>query len=117
MSIHDHFARVPGATTFAVTSGSVEHDAPFRAAQLSGILGMPGGRDLSPALSWSGAPKETRSYAVTIYDPDAPTGSGFWHWAVTNIPPSTTSLPEGAGDEDGTDLPAGAVQLPNDAGL
>jgi hypothetical protein len=78
---------------------------PLPAAQMSGIFEVPGGKDLSPQLSWSGAPAETRSYTVTMYDPDAPSGSGFWHWAVADIPASVT-------DEH---LPAGAVQLPNDA--
>ena len=74
-------------------------------------------RPHSPQLSWRGAPTGTKSYAVTVYDPDAPTGSGFWHWAVANIPATTTSLPEGAGDDAGVDLPAGAFQLPNDTRL
>src|SRR3954470_22942082 len=54
--------------------------------------------NISPALSWSGAPNGTKSFALTIYDPDAPTGSGSWHWVVVNIPPGTTSLPKNAGD-------------------
>jgi Raf kinase inhibitor-like YbhB/YbcL family protein len=65
-------------------------------------------------LSWSGAPEGNRSYAVTVYDPDAPTMSGFWHWAVANIPAGVTSSPEGADDDTGSALPEGAVQLPND---
>ena len=56
------------------------------------------GSNVSPALSWSGAPSGTKSFAVSVYDPDAPTGSGWWHWVVFNIPPGTTSLPKGAGD-------------------
>src|ERR1700712_67544 len=66
----------------------------------------------SPALTWSGAPEGTQSYALTVYDPDAPTGSGFWHWAVYNIPANVTSIPAGAGT-DGA-LPEGAVVLPNE---
>jgi Raf kinase inhibitor-like YbhB/YbcL family protein len=67
-------------------------------------------------LEWSGFPDGTRSFAVTIYDPCAPTASGFWHWAVANISVATTSLPSGAGDDGGSGLPDGAVQLRNDAG-
>jgi Raf kinase inhibitor-like YbhB/YbcL family protein len=82
---------------------------------MSGMFGIPGGQDASPQLSWSDAPEGTKSYAVTVYDPDAPTMSGFWHWAVANIPPTVTTLPEGAGDDTGSGLPDQAVQFPNDA--
>ncbi|MEU8610121.1 YbhB/YbcL family Raf kinase inhibitor-like protein, partial [Actinoplanes sp. NPDC048791] len=115
MSGNDPFARLPEVPSFTLTSTSVEDGKPLAAPQLSGMFGVPGGEDASPQLSWSGAPAGTRSYAVTVYDPDAPTGSGFWHWAVANIPADTTALPEGAGDDTGSRLPAGAVQLPNDA--
>jgi Raf kinase inhibitor-like YbhB/YbcL family protein len=75
-----------------------------------------GGEDLSPALAWSGFPASTQSFAVTMYDADAPTGSGFWHWAVVNLPATTTGLARGAGNDSST-LPAGAFHLPNDARL
>ncbi|WP_033337757.1 YbhB/YbcL family Raf kinase inhibitor-like protein [Catenuloplanes japonicus] len=108
--MNDPFARLPEVPAFTVTSTSVEDGAPFADAQRAG-------KDLSPQLSWSGAPEGTQSYAVTVYDPDAPTGSGFWHWAVADIPASVTSLAEGAGDDTGSGIPDGAYQLPNDARL
>jgi Raf kinase inhibitor-like YbhB/YbcL family protein len=114
-SENDPFARLPEVPRFSVTSTTVSDGEPFPPAQMSGAFGVPGGQDISPELSWSGAPDGTRSYAVTIYDPDAPTGAGFWHWAVADIPASVTKLPEGAGDGTGEKLPDGAFELSNDA--
>jgi Raf kinase inhibitor-like YbhB/YbcL family protein len=73
------------------------------------------GDNISPALSWSGAPAKTKSFALTVYDPDAPTGSGWWHWVVFNIPAEMTSLPEGAGELKNGLIPE-AVQVRNDYG-
>jgi Raf kinase inhibitor-like YbhB/YbcL family protein len=72
------------------------------------------GKNVSPPLQWSGAPVGTKSFALTVYDPDAPTGSGWWHWIVYNIPASVTELALGAGG--GERLPAGAVQARTDFG-
>lgn len=74
------------------------------------------GGNLSPQLSWSGAPEGTKSFALTCFDPDAPTGSGFWHWVVVNIPPHITSLALGAGNPASGALPAGALQVRTDFG-
>jgi Raf kinase inhibitor-like YbhB/YbcL family protein len=113
---NDPFARLPQVPSFTLTSTTVRDGEVLPAAQMSGMFGVPGGADSSPQLSWSGAPEGTQSYAVTVYDPDAPTQSGFWHWAVANIPADVTDLPEGAGDDTGKELPAGAYQLRNDGG-
>jgi len=99
--------------SFAVTSTDVAAEEELRRDQISKVLGA-GGEDISPQLSWSGFPAETKSFAVTMFDPDAPTTSGFWHWAVANLPASVTSLESGAAQRG---LPAGAVQLRNDAGF
>jgi len=74
------------------------------------------GENKSPALKWSGAPKDTKSYALTVYDPDAPTGSGWWHWVVYNIPADATELAAGAGTPSSTTLPKGATQGRTDFG-
>src|SRR5205809_98130 len=109
----DPYAALPSVPAFTVTSTDVTDGDELGDDQVSGILGA-GGRDVSPQLSWTGFPEGTKSFAVTVYDPDAPTASGYWHWAVANLPVTTTSLDTGAGDEAGAGLPDGAVQLRND---
>ena len=74
------------------------------------------GENVSPQLSWENAPADTKSFAITMYDPDAPTGSGFWHWVVFNVPATTTDLKTGAGDAAKNLLPAGAIQSVTDFG-
>lgn len=73
------------------------------------------GENISPQLSWENAPEGTRSFAITLYDPDAPTGSGWWHWVVFDIPATVTELPSGAGTS-GAGLPDGAIQSMTDFG-
>jgi Raf kinase inhibitor-like YbhB/YbcL family protein len=117
MTMNDPFARLPVVPNFTVTSSDVRDGQELPPGQMSGIFGVPGGQDTSPQLSWFGAPPGTKSYVVTVYDPDAPSGSGFWHWAVADVPASVSELPTGVGDEAADGLPADAFQLPNDARL
>lgn len=111
---YNPYESLPALPTFKLTSESFTAGESLAQDQASGIVGA-GGSDISPQLSWSGFPEETRSFAVTVYDPDAPTASGFWHWAVFNLHATVTDLAAGAGD--GSGLPDGAITLANDAGL
>ncbi len=101
--------------SLVLTSPVIKSDATLGEEQVLNGFGC-SGKNKSPALQWTAGPKGTRSYAVTVYDPDAPTGSGWWHWVVYNIPARTTELVTDAGDSRGQQLPAGAVQGRTDFG-
>ena len=110
---YDFLPRVPA---FKVESDTIEDGKPMQLPHASDIFGA-GGQDLSPDLRWAGFPPETKSFVVTCFDPDAPTGGGFWHWAALNLPPTLTELPTGAGTHGGpVELPDSVIQLKNDAG-
>jgi Raf kinase inhibitor-like YbhB/YbcL family protein len=103
-----------GAAGFSLTSPDISADKPIA---MKFVYGDCGGEDLSPELVWSNPPVGTKSFAVLVHDPDAPTGgAGWWHWAVADIPASAAGLPQGAGDASGKKLPAGARQFENDYG-
>jgi Raf kinase inhibitor-like YbhB/YbcL family protein len=100
------------AASFALSSPDIAEGATLGKAQVFSGFGCTGD-NLSPALNWSGVPQGTKSLALTVYDPDAPTGSGWWHWIVIDIPPATAGLPKGV---KAASLPAGAHQGRNDFG-
>jgi Raf kinase inhibitor-like YbhB/YbcL family protein len=97
------------AEGFHLSSKTIAEGQTLNVTQVFQGFGCEGG-NIAPDLAWSGAPEGTESYAITAYDPDAPTGSGWWHWFAFNIPADVTSLSAGEA------LPAGAVALRNDYG-
>lgn len=111
----DPYSFLPPVLAFRLRSDDIADGQALGVAQRSGIFGGPG-QDRSPHLAWEGQPPATQSFAVTCYDADAPTASGFWHWAVLDIPATVTELAAGAGDGSGAGLPDGARTLVNDAG-
>ena len=107
----DPYDLLPPKPSFRLESDDIADGQPVGQRFLHTNIG---GDDQSPQLSWSGFPEQTKGFAVTCYDPDAPTMSGFWHWVLVNLPASVTELPRGAGS--GGALPAGAFHVRNDAG-
>lgn len=102
------------AQDFKLSSTSIAEGTQLAPSFVFEGFGCEGGNQ-SPQLSWSGTPDGTKSFAVTVYDPDAPTGSGWWHWNAINIPASVTSLELGASGNG--KMPAGTVEITNDFGV
>jgi len=100
---------------FTVSSTEIKDGASFTNRQVYKGFGC-SGENVSPQLSWKNAPVGTKGYAVTMYDPDAPTGSGWWHWVVYNLPATTTALQSGAGDVSKKLIPGSATQGRTDFG-
>jgi Raf kinase inhibitor-like YbhB/YbcL family protein len=107
----DPYDVLPSKPTFHLRSDDITDGQPLEKRFAHPSVG---GENVSPHLAWTGHPEPTRGFVVTCYDPDAPTGSGFWHWVLVNLPATTTQLPTGAGAPG--DLPPGAFHVRNDFG-
>jgi Raf kinase inhibitor-like YbhB/YbcL family protein len=103
------------AADFYVASPSLKPGGTLPTKHVLNGFGCSGG-NISPALSWHNAPAGTQSFAITVYDPDAPTGSGWWHWVLYNVPSYTQSVNEGSGTANGQQLPAETAQGKTDFG-
>ncbi len=104
------------ADGFKLDSPDIKPNATIAEEQVFAGFGC-SGKNVSPALKWSGAPQGTKSFALLVHDPNAPTGgAGWWHWVVTNIPADVAELGKGAGKADGSALPKGAAQIATDFG-
>jgi Raf kinase inhibitor-like YbhB/YbcL family protein len=102
--------------SFTLKSPQLQQGKKMGSEQVFSGMGCTG-RNISPALQWEGAPADTKSFAVTVYDPDAPTGSGWWHWVIFNIPSDVHALPQGAGNPSKGTAPKGSVQSRTDFGM
>lgn len=103
------------AGDFTLSSKDITQGKLMSKEQVFNGFGCKGG-DLSPHLKWANAPAGTKSFAITAYDPDAPTGSGWWHWQVININANTTELKTDAGSTINNNAPQGSMQINNDFG-
>ena len=108
-------AQAQGPSEFTLTSPDIANGGKIPDAQIFNSFGC-SGQNISPALSWTHVPAGTKSFALLVHDPDAPTGSGWWHWIAYNIPAEATSLPSGAGDPKKHLMPGATVQGRTDFG-
>jgi len=111
----DPLETLPKVPSFDVEAADVNSDQTFTIPQYSGKMGVEGGKDQSPAVKFSNVPEGTESFIVQIYDPDAPTAGGYWHWTVINIPGDAEGLGADAGNPEEGKLPKAARNMLNDA--
>ena len=107
------FEFFPDVALFELSSRDFIDGGSLSMSQVADSMGYHGA-NMSPQLSWRGFPAATLSFAITVHDPDAPTGSGFWHWVVTDLAHDVTEVASGAGASDGAQLPKGSHQFRND---